>query len=141
MVTLTKSLILSVTLATLALAAPASTHDPCTHLGSLDPINVKYENVAACLHYIPFNQTNAAATLDTMYKLYDGFSIFKDYALTPNLELPFTSPPVYILAEFKKIGNTKYTSDYAFHNDIQTSVKKLNDAHSAYYSTFPSPYY
>ncbi|KAF9918391.1 hypothetical protein FBU30_000225 [Linnemannia zychae] len=131
-----KGLILSVsaaTLATFTAAAPTSSHlDPCGILGAKNASSITYHDVANCYKAIPFDKTNAATTLNTIYTLFNEFYIFRDAALIHNLPAPFTSPPTDVIKRIEKIARTKYNSDYTFHNDIRRAIASLNDAHASY---------
>ncbi|KAF9995818.1 hypothetical protein BGZ65_008565, partial [Modicella reniformis] len=124
-------------IAALVGSAPISTTspegDPCGVLGHLPLNNVTVLHVSACYKSIDFNQSVAKTTLDSLYTLYNDFFIFRDTALTPNLTLPFTSPPVDILAGLEHIRNNIYTTDYDFHTDLTLLARSLNDAHVSYY--------
>ncbi|KAF9997151.1 hypothetical protein BGZ65_007265, partial [Modicella reniformis] len=132
-----KPLILSAVIAALVSSAPIPTtspeHDPCGVLGHLPLSNATVLHVSECYKSIDFNPSEAKTTLDSLYTLYNDFFIFRDAALTPNLALPFTSPPVDILAGLEQIRNNKYTTDYDFHADLALLAQSLNDAHVTYF--------
>ncbi|KAG0213429.1 hypothetical protein BGX28_004485 [Mortierella sp. GBA30] len=136
MSTLTKTLLLSAALAALVCAAPIShspaKSDPCAVLGSLNANETTYHHVADCYKSIEYNPDVAKSTLDSLYTLYNDFFVFRDSALTPDLALPFSSPPVDVIAELEKIRQTKYSSDFDFHGDVLSLACSLNDAHVNY---------
>ncbi|KAF9366778.1 hypothetical protein BGX34_007552 [Mortierella sp. NVP85] len=135
-----KSLLLSAAVAVVCAApiAPPPAHDPCAVLGAslADPATTTtMPQVAACYKSIPFDPNQAGVTLDSLYTLYDEFFIFRDSAMTPNLPLPFTQPPVDVLAGINQLRTKKYTTDYDFHADLALLAKSLNDAHVTYLPT------
>lgn len=111
--------------------APTTSSDPCTVLGS-KTTGATYDEVAACYQYIPYNTAVAASTLKTVRTLFDDFYIFRDSALTPGLEAPFSSPPVDIVDVLNKIETTTYPNDYSFHTAVMNAIASLHDAHAAY---------
>ncbi|KAG0242589.1 hypothetical protein B0O80DRAFT_497239 [Mortierella sp. GBAus27b] len=130
-----KSLILSAVTATLVCAAPVPSQDPCAVLSHLQPNATTVQHVSDCYKSIPFNPSEAKTTLDALHTLYNDFFIFRDAALTPDLALPFTSPPVDVVAGIERIQKTKYSTDFDFHADLTWLAKSLNDAHVTYFPT------
>lgn len=106
--------------------------DACGILGGLNATQIRPVDVANCYNAIPFDRSVASSTFQTVYKLYNEMYVFRDSALTPDLPLPFTSPPVDIVKELQTIGTTNYKSDYAFHRDLALAIASLNDAHASY---------
>ncbi|KAG0213427.1 hypothetical protein BGX28_004483 [Mortierella sp. GBA30] len=139
MSTMTKTLLLSAALAALVCAVPVlhskAKGDPCAVLGSLNANETAYHHVADCYKSIEYSPDVAKSTLDSLYTLYNDFFVFRDSALTPDLALPFSSPPVDVIAELEKIRQKKYSSDFAFHSDLQSLAYSLNDAHFQYENT------
>jgi len=134
-----KSLLLSAAVAVVCAApiAPPPAHDPCAVLSaSLAKSTTTMPQVAACYKSIPFDPNQAGVTLDSLYTLYDQFFIFRDSAMTPNLPLPFTQPPVDVLAGINQLRTKKYTTDYDFHADLALLARSLNDAHVTYLRKF-----
>ncbi|KAF9109303.1 hypothetical protein BGW39_005147, partial [Mortierella sp. 14UC] len=105
---------------------------PCTVLSGLDATSVTYNSVAACYNAIPFNNSQAAATLKTVHGIFKDYYIFTDSALTSHVASPFASERVDILGELEKIARHKYTSDHRFHEDIRRAVASLRDGHASY---------
>ncbi|KAI8348614.1 hypothetical protein B0O80DRAFT_462717 [Mortierella sp. GBAus27b] len=128
-------LILTVSLAAAAAVvtgvSTSTADDPCALLGR-DKSKATFEFVNGCYQNIPFNEDVAKKTLDIISLLYHDFYIFRDAALYPNLQAPFTSPPVDLIKEFDRIRSTKYPNDFLFHTDISKTINLLNDAHTAY---------
>ncbi|KAF9536911.1 hypothetical protein EC957_009421 [Mortierella hygrophila] len=145
-----KSLVLSASIAVLVTftnAAPAprpppvSHLDPCGNLGAKKPTEITYQDIGYCYRAVPLNSAYAAATFSTVHTLFNEFYIFKDSAMTPDLQAPFSSPPTDIIGKLETIGRTKYTSDYRFHDDIRKAINSLYDAHSSYNVDCYSQYY
>ncbi|KAF9117612.1 hypothetical protein BGX30_005308, partial [Mortierella sp. GBA39] len=150
-----KSLVLSASIAVLVTftnAAPAppapapgpppvSHLDACGILGAKKPSEITYQDIVNCYQAIPFNNTNAAATFSTIYTLFNEFYVFKDSAMTPNLQAPFSSPPTDIVGKLEAIGRTKYTSDHKFHTELSRAINSLYDAHAGYYVDCYTQYY
>ncbi|KAF9137167.1 hypothetical protein BGX30_010497, partial [Mortierella sp. GBA39] len=145
-----KSLVLSVSIAVLVTftnAAPAPGPPPVSHLdacgilGAKKPSKITYQDIANCYRAVPLNSAYAAATFSTVHTLFSEFYIFKDSAMTPNLQAPFSSPPIDIIGELETIGRTRYTSDYKFHDDIRKAINSLYDAHSRYNVDCYTQYY
>ncbi|CAO3566520.1 unnamed protein product [Mortierella alpina] len=129
-------LVLTLSLATLcALAAPAANEaslDACGSLGAKNGLNLAYADVANCYKSIPFDNKIAASTMDTIQTLFHDYYIFRDSALTPNLQSPFTSPPVDIMKQLKLLAEKKYANDLEFHTAISDTFNSLNDGHVQY---------
>ncbi|KAF9355168.1 hypothetical protein BGX26_006904 [Mortierella sp. AD094] len=123
------SLIASITLST---AAPTPRRDACGILAATNATDITYNQVAACYKAIPFDATTASATLKSVYNLFNDYYVFRDSALTPDLQSPFSSAPVDIVKVLETIGSTKYTNDYSFHTDISLAIASLHDAHAGY---------
>ncbi|KAF9968208.1 hypothetical protein BGZ70_005889 [Mortierella alpina] len=135
--TLSKALLLGAALAAVACAAPVtltgdSGSDPCAVLGTLSLNQTTYQHVRSCYRSIEFNPAQAKTTLDSLYTLYNDVFVFRDAALTPDLALPFSSPPVDIMAGLEKIRQKKYSRDFDFHSDLRSLAVSLNDAHVSY---------
>ncbi|KAF9193365.1 hypothetical protein BGZ51_003416 [Haplosporangium sp. Z 767] len=142
------SLVLSVTIATLATftsaqttSAPAPTHvptpqpvqlDACGILRSKNTTSLTVEDVANCYKAVPFDRTAAASTLESVMTIFNEYYSFRDSALTPTFEKPFDAAPSDIMRRLETIGRTRYTSDYSFHSDISAAVNSLVDAHASY---------
>ncbi|KAF9135020.1 hypothetical protein BGX30_011692 [Mortierella sp. GBA39] len=132
------SLVLSASVAilvTFTTAAPTPPRlDPCGILGAKQFIlfAVTYGDVADCYEAIPYNNSNAATTLSTIYTMFNEFYVFRDAALTPDLPAPFSSPPTDIVERLKTISTTEYTRDFQFHDDIRRALNSLYDAHATY---------
>ncbi|KAF9354815.1 hypothetical protein BGX26_007343 [Mortierella sp. AD094] len=132
MLNLFKTLILSTGLAALVYSAPLPvSQDPCAILAGLSQ-NLTVQHVSNCYKSIEYNSVDSKATLASLYTLYNDFWIFRDSALTPNQALPFTNPPVDIIAGLVKINQTAYTTDFDFHSDLTYLIHSLNDAHCTY---------
>ncbi|KAG0093480.1 hypothetical protein BGZ93_007862, partial [Podila epicladia] len=123
-------------------AAPTAVdrRDPCTTLSRLPLGNATYAAVSSCYNSIEYNPTLAKSTITNMRTLYNDFFVFRDTALTPNLALPFTSAPVDVLAKLTEIENKAYTTDFAFHSDLQALANSVNDAHVNYRPTCYNAY-
>ncbi|KAF9287093.1 hypothetical protein BGZ68_002246 [Mortierella alpina] len=135
--TLSKTLLLGAALAAVACSAPVAINggsgpDPCAVLGGLSLNQTTYDHVKSCYRSIEFNPAQAKTTLDSLHTLYNDVFVFRDAALTPDLALPFTSPPVDILAGLEKIRQKKYSTDYDFHSELRSLATSLNDAHVTY---------
>ncbi|CAO3569025.1 unnamed protein product [Mortierella alpina] len=135
--TLSKALLLGAALAAVACAAPVtltgdSGSDPCAVLGALSLNQTTYEHVRSCYQSIEFNPAQAKTTLDSLHTFYNDVFVLRDAALTPDLALPFSSPPVDIIAGLEKIRQKTYTSDFEFHSDMHSLAISLNDAHVTY---------
>ncbi|KAF9961971.1 hypothetical protein BGZ72_000594 [Mortierella alpina] len=131
-----KDLIVALSLATLnTLAAPTASGDSldaCGSLGAKQGIDVTYADVANCYKSIPFDNKNAASTMETVVTLFNDHYIFRDSALTPNLQSPFSSPPIDIIKQLKSIAGKPYANDLAFHTAIYDTLNSLNDGHVEY---------
>lgn len=132
---MSKLLFLTVVVTALVCAAPVPTHDPCAALAHWD-LSITVGEVTECYKSIAYNPSEAKTALDTLHTLYNDFFIFRDTALTPNLALPFTSPPVDVIAGIERIRRNKYATDFDFHTDLTLLAMSLNDAHVAYQRTF-----
>ncbi|KAG0082055.1 hypothetical protein BGZ90_000549 [Linnemannia elongata] len=106
--------------------------DPCAVLGELREPHISYGHVKRCYEHIPYNATEANTVVSTMSTLARDFYIFLDSAMTENLQKPFTSPPVDILAGFDRISRTDYENDFRFQTDVDLLMNSLNDAHANY---------
>ena len=131
-----KGLLLSLLLATLsALAVPTVSEPSLDACGSLDTkqgVNLTYADVANCYKSIPFDSKLAASTMETVLTFVNDHYSFRDYALTPNLKSPFSSPPVDIMKQLQLVGTDKYSNDFSFHTALSTTFNKLYDAHAGY---------
>ena len=112
--------------------------DPCTVLSELREPYISYGHVKRCYEHIPYNATEANTVVSTMSTLARDFYIFLDSAMTENLQKPFTSPPVDILAGFDRISRTDYENDFRFQTDVDLLMNSLNDAHANYIGMFLS---
>ncbi|KAF9155472.1 hypothetical protein BG015_009760 [Linnemannia schmuckeri] len=106
--------------------------DPCTVLSEVREPYISYGHVKRCYEHVPFNATEANTVVSTMTSLAKDFYIFLDSATTENLQKPFTSPPVDILAGFDRISRTEYEGDFRFQTDVDLLMNSLNDAHANY---------
>lgn len=106
--------------------------DPCSVLSELREPYITYGHVKRCYEHIPYNATEANTVVSTMSSLARDFYIFLDSAMTENLQKPFTSPPVDILAGFDRISRTDYKNDLRFQTDVDLLMNSLNDAHANY---------
>ncbi|KAK3818044.1 MAG: hypothetical protein JOS17DRAFT_757749 [Linnemannia elongata] len=120
---------------------PAGQLDACGQLGAKAPNAITYQDVSNCYRAIPFNNSHAAVTFSTIYTLFNEFYVFKDSAMTPNLQAPFSSPPTDIVGKLEAIGRTKYASDYKFHDDLRRAINSLYDAHASYNVNCYTGYY
>ncbi|KAG0308691.1 hypothetical protein BGZ98_007162 [Dissophora globulifera] len=120
------------TIATLLTSAAPITQDPCATLGGLNATELTYDAVANCYRAFTYNSEIATKTLATVRTIFNDYYIFRDSALTPDLQAPFSSAPVDIMNVLDLIGQKKYRSDYEFHNDIYNAVQSLHDAHAGY---------
>ncbi|KAF9141353.1 hypothetical protein BGX30_004989 [Mortierella sp. GBA39] len=144
-----KSLVLSSSIAILTTftaaapvgAPPSNQLDACGQLGTKVSNAITYRDVANYYQAIPFNNTNAAATFSTIYTLFNEFYVFKDSAMTPNLLVPFSSPPTDIVGKLEAIGSTKYTSDHKFHTELSRTINSLYDFHASYNVDCYTQYY
>ncbi|KAF9536605.1 hypothetical protein EC957_010318 [Mortierella hygrophila] len=134
-----RTLILSLTvaaLATISFAEPSSSTSGtsgCSDLASRLGVNITYTEVAKCFDSIPFNKEAAKATLESVATLFNDYCISRDAAMAPFLAKPLQSDPVDIVAKFKRIGRTQYTSDRKFHTDIYEAIESLHDGHAMYF--------
>ncbi|KAG9061188.1 hypothetical protein KI688_007526 [Linnemannia hyalina] len=127
-----KTLILSLSVASLATTSLAAPSNGCSDLAVKQGVNITYADVAQCYASIPFNKEAARATLDSLTTIFDEYYVSRDTELSPRLAKPFQSDPVDIVAKLKKIGRTRYTSDRQFHTDVYEAVESLHDGHAAY---------
>ncbi|KAF9961970.1 hypothetical protein BGZ72_000593 [Mortierella alpina] len=131
-----KGQLLSLLLATLsALAVPTASEPSLDACGSLDAkqgVNLTYADVANCYKSIPFDSKLAASTMETVLTFVNDHYSFRDYALTPNLKSPFSSPPVDIMKQLQLVRADKYSNDFSFHTALSTTFNKLYDAHAGY---------
>ncbi|KAG0072608.1 hypothetical protein BGZ90_011869 [Linnemannia elongata] len=111
---------------------PDTHTDACGVLASTNSTELKYKHVVDCYNAIPFDSAQAATTLSTVLTLFKDYYVFTDSALARTAPEPFANAPHDIVGELEKIGRSKYTSDYKFHNDILTAVTRLGDGHAAY---------
>ncbi|KAG0245263.1 hypothetical protein BGW41_002732 [Actinomortierella wolfii] len=130
MPSLTKTLLIS---SALAITAFAQAPDPCTVLHKATVANnVSYDQIANCYKSISFNSKDAMTTIDSLMKFYDDILIFRDMALTPTLQSPFSLKSVDALAELRRIRRTRYRRDFDFHKDLTSLANSFQDAHSTY---------
>ncbi|KAF9343103.1 hypothetical protein BGX26_006267, partial [Mortierella sp. AD094] len=133
MVSISFRVILSASIATavtLSSAAPSS-KDECGILGNKRATDITYHDVEACYKAIPFDRDIASSIMGSVYLLFKDYYIFRDSALTPDLQRPFSSAPVDIMEQIENIRQTKYTHDYWFDKDIAKAITSLNDAHAS----------
>ncbi|KAF9200311.1 hypothetical protein BGZ49_009475 [Haplosporangium sp. Z 27] len=126
-------LILSAPLVALISASPIPGKDACGNLGNKRVSDITYQDIEACYKAIPFDRDVASSIIGSVHLLFKDYYVFRDSALTPNLQEPFTSPPVDIMEKIENIRQKKYTSDYWFHDDIAAAITSLNDAHARYH--------
>ncbi|KAG0210467.1 hypothetical protein BGX28_009277 [Mortierella sp. GBA30] len=125
-------LILTVSLATLsAFSAAAGSLDACGSLGAKSGNGVTYADVESCYKSIPLKRDVATTTLQTVHDLMNDFYVFRDSALTP-LKAPFTSAPVDILQELRRMAASRYANDFSFHTALTNKLNSLHDAHVVY---------
>ncbi|KAG0011717.1 hypothetical protein BGZ80_000463 [Entomortierella chlamydospora] len=122
-------LIASIALST---AAPIRKKDACGILGATNATDITYDLVAACYKAIPFDSTIASETTGSVVDIFNDYYVFRDSALTPDLQMPFTSAPVDIVKVLETIGSTNYARDLDFHTDIALAIASLHDAHASY---------
>ncbi|KAK3848366.1 MAG: hypothetical protein J3R72DRAFT_500131 [Linnemannia gamsii] len=131
-----KMLALSLSFASLATftfsAPPLPISTGCTDLASRQGVNISYTDVTKCFDSIPFNQEAAKTTLESVTTFFNDYYISRDAAMTPCLAKPLESDPVDIVAELKRIGRKKYSSDRKFHTDVHLAVESLHDGHAVY---------
>ncbi|KAF9301781.1 hypothetical protein BGZ74_006274 [Mortierella antarctica] len=130
-----KLLILSTALAAVASAAPTSEDyypDHCSLLAKAQSGQITYQRVANCYRSVDFNPKLAKETIDTLTTFYNDAFVFRDMAMTPNLESPFSTAPVDAIAGLKKIGQKWYKNDFDFHHDLALLAMSFNDAHTTY---------
>jgi len=106
--------------------------DACGVLAASTYANITYEKISACYLSIPFNAETAASTLESVIAIFNDYYVFRDSALVPTLEAPFTGSSIDILEKLQTIGRTRYTSDFLFHMDLRYALFSLYDAHSSY---------
>ncbi|KAG0279077.1 hypothetical protein BGZ96_002075 [Linnemannia gamsii] len=104
----------------------------CGTLAHTNSEELKYKHVVDCYNSIPFDSAQAATTLATVLTIFKDYYVFTDSALARTAPAPFVNAPQDIVGELEKIGRSKYTSDYKFHNDILAAVTELGDGHAAY---------
>ncbi|KAF9165407.1 hypothetical protein BGX20_000615 [Mortierella sp. AD010] len=121
-----------IALIALSAAAPIRKKDACGILGATNTTDLTYDIVAACYKAIPFDSTIASETIGSVVDIFNDYYVFRDSALTPDLQMPFTSAPVDIVKVLEKIGSTSYTRDFDFHTDIALATASLHDAHVDY---------
>ncbi|KAF9139461.1 hypothetical protein BGX30_007927 [Mortierella sp. GBA39] len=134
-----RTLILSLTVAafaTISFAEPLSSTNGtsgCSDLASRHGVNITYSEVAKCFDSIPFNKEAARVTLESVTTFFNDYYISRDAAMVPFLAKPLQSDPVDIVAKFKRIGRTRYTSDRKFHTDVYEAIESLHDGHAMYF--------
>ncbi|KAG0317110.1 hypothetical protein BGZ97_005890 [Linnemannia gamsii] len=133
-----KTIVLSLTVAVftaVTLAGPSSNGggSGCSDLASRQGANISYTDVVKCFDSIPFNREAAKTTLESVTRLFNDYYISRDAAMTPFLVKPLEGDPVDIVAKFKMIGRTRYTSDRKFHTDIHQAIESLHDGHAIYF--------
>ncbi|KAG9061203.1 hypothetical protein KI688_007541 [Linnemannia hyalina] len=124
--------------ATISFAEPSSSTSGtsgCSDLASRHGVNITYTEVAKCFDSIPFNKEAARATLESVTTLFNDYYISRDAAMAPFLAKPLQTDPVDIVAKFKRIGRTRYTSDRKFHTDVYEAIESLHDGHAMYFRT------
>ncbi|KAF9310037.1 hypothetical protein BG003_009022 [Podila horticola] len=128
-----KTCILSVSVAALAnvaIAGPIS--GGCSDLAARQGVNITYNDIVTCFDSIPFNQTAAKTTIESVTTLFNDYYISRDSAMTPFLAKPLEGDPVDIIQKLKTIERTRYTSDRKFHTDVHTALESLHDGHVVY---------
>ncbi|KAG0197942.1 hypothetical protein BGX28_008574 [Mortierella sp. GBA30] len=125
-------LILTVSLATIStFGAAVGNLDACGSLSAKNGNGITYADVESCYKSIPLKRDVASSTLQTVYTLMSDYYIFRDSALTP-LQKPFTSAPVDILRELRRMAASGYANDFSFHTALSTKLDSLHDAHVSY---------
>ncbi|KAF9130750.1 hypothetical protein BGW39_002707 [Mortierella sp. 14UC] len=128
-----KALILSLSVATIALAAASPpTTTGCSALAAKQGKNITYSDVATCFDSVPFNKDAARTTLESLTTFFNDYYISRDAALYPYLPTPFEGDPVDIVAKLNSIGRARYSSDRKFHTDLYEAIESLHDGHAAY---------
>ncbi|PIL29017.1 hypothetical protein GSI_09065 [Ganoderma sinense ZZ0214-1] len=108
-----------------ALAAPSAASDPCVKVAG--QAFVPPSDALACYKSFPFNETirqNVLTVVDRVLNFYT----FEDYYL--HSPKPFQDSTVNIRAQLKRIGSTKYKTDFDFNYDLYNVVNQLNDGHT-----------
>ncbi|KAG0334599.1 hypothetical protein BG004_000333 [Podila humilis] len=128
---LLQTLAFTVAIAAVALGAPIGRgSDPCSHLARMDAAGTTtYQDVSNCYKSIPLQAQAARSAWSTMHTAYNDFLVFRDAALTPNLQAPFSSPPVDCMAKLEEIRTKQYVSDYDFHDELDILAMSFNDPH------------
>ncbi|KAM5545927.1 hypothetical protein V8D89_000053 [Ganoderma adspersum] len=112
-----------------ALAAPSAASDPCAKVAG--KAFVPPADALACYKSFPFNETlrqNVLTVVDRVFNFYT----FEDYYL--HSPRPFQDSTVNIRAQLKRIGSTKYKTDFDFNHDLYNVVNQLNDGHTLWLS-------
>ncbi|KAF9091480.1 hypothetical protein BGX29_010915 [Mortierella sp. GBA35] len=107
--------------------------DPCGILGITVAPDISYDMVSACYNSIPYNQSAASTTLDSVSALFNDFYTFRDSAMNPEVGSPFDREPTDIIKGFEDLKSGGSDSDFQFHMDLKTVISRLYDAHSAYH--------
>ncbi|KAG8762056.1 hypothetical protein FRC11_011441 [Ceratobasidium sp. 423] len=118
-------------LATTALAAATPLQprqsDPCAAIAAKGWY--KPSQVLSCLQSFPYNETLRNNVVDVVGKT---FNFHTSVSFHLNMPDPFTDSTVDIQGELRRIGGTRYDSDFALHQDVSKTVKRLNDGHAGY---------
>ncbi|EJD54244.1 hypothetical protein AURDEDRAFT_156023 [Auricularia subglabra TFB-10046 SS5] len=113
-----------------ALAA-ATSSDPCTKIA-----NVQWaasSDVRACFSVFPLNETIRANTMEVVSKTLLNFHASVNYQL--QAPPPFQNDVhVDLPKELERIQTQTYPSYFAFHQDLQNTLRTLRDGHADYSS-------
>ncbi|KAF9903437.1 hypothetical protein EC991_003810 [Linnemannia zychae] len=130
-----KTLILSLSVAAIALAGPLTSPratSGCSGLAAKQGKNISYDDIATCFNSIPFNKDIARTTVDSLTTFFNDYYISRDAALYSHLPKPFGGDPVDIMVKLNRIGRARYSSDRKFHTDLYEAIESLHDGHAAY---------
>ncbi|CAE6419408.1 unnamed protein product [Rhizoctonia solani] len=118
-------------LATAALAAGSPLQprqsDPCTAIATKGWY--KPSQVLSCIQSFPYNETLRDNIVDVVSKT---FNFHTSVSFHLNMPDPYTDDTVDLQGELRRIGRTKYDSDFNLHQDVSKTVKRLNDGHAGY---------
>ncbi|CAE6532398.1 unnamed protein product [Rhizoctonia solani] len=118
-------------LATAALAAGSPLQprqsDPCAAIAAKGWY--KPSQVLSCIQSFPYNETLRNNIVDVVSKT---FNFHTSVSFHLNMPDPFTDDTVDLQGEIRRIGGTKYDSDFNLHQDVSKTVKELNDGHAGY---------
>ncbi|CAG8443067.1 13511_t:CDS:2 [Dentiscutata erythropus] len=100
---------------------------------------LNFSDVKACFESIPFNQTKAAQTIETVKEYFNGFYVFLDQA-KENPKQGFTFRPIGLIAELDLLLKKNYTYEYQFVYSVGDLIGELRDGHTAFVSRNYSGY-